>query len=46
MVKKIKVHQEGPIYTHSDFQTSADAKAKSLMSASMLDMITQAKDIR
>ena len=47
--KKKKVGQEGPMYTHSDFRTSADlrarAAAKSVRRASVLDLITLATDI-
>ena len=43
VVKKIKVCQKGPMYTHSDFRTSA--VAKSVKRASMLGPITQASDI-
>ena len=47
--KKIKVARKGPIYSHSDFLTSADSRAcaaaKSVKRASVLDLITLTTDI-
>ena len=46
----MNVYQEGPMYSHSDFRTSANVHmrtaALSVKRASVLDLITQGTDIR
>ena len=48
VMKRRKVGQEGPMYTHNDFCTSASVltAAINMKRASMLDLISQATYIR
>ncbi len=49
-MKKVKVAQDGPMYNHTDFHTSASLSmctvAINMKGASMLDLISQATDIQ
>ncbi len=49
-MKKRKVGEEGPMYTHSDFRASASVRARTAVinvkRASVLDLISQATYIR
>ena len=49
-MKKRKVGEEGPMYTHSDFRTSASVRARTAVinvkRASVLDLLSQATYIR
>ncbi len=50
VMKKRKVGEEGPMYTHNDFRASASVRARTaainVKRASVLDLISQATYIR